>query len=109
MFPPVVAARFGAGRCCPVSHNGRDDATKRESTKISLGRFLGTIFWGGVESVENPQLQPLAGRKIPKNRKNTKKSVFFLERPPPVFLPDGPQKSLFLLSVRFLERGQGRL
>jgi hypothetical protein len=78
-------------------------------TQKPYGRFFGAIFLGGVESVEHPQLQPLAGRKIPKNRKNTKKSVFFLERPPPVFLPDGPQKSLFLLSVRFLERGQGRL
>jgi hypothetical protein len=48
----------------------------------TYGRLLGTIFFGGVESVEHPQFQPLAGHKIPKNRKNTKKSVFFLERPP---------------------------
>jgi hypothetical protein len=62
--------------------HSRGDITRSRGITKTYRRLFGTIFFGGVASVEHPQLQPLAGHKIPKNRKNTKKSVFFLERPP---------------------------
>jgi hypothetical protein len=86
----------------------RGHITRTLKNQKTYRRFSGTIFFGEVELVEHPQLQPLAGHKIPKNRKNTKKSVIFLERPPG-FLPNRPKKGPFLLSVRFLARGHGWL
>jgi hypothetical protein len=76
----------------------RGDITRTLNNPKTYHRFFGTIFLGGVESVENPQLQPLAGQKIPENRKNTKKSVFFLERPPPFSCQTASFQGHFLLS-----------
>jgi hypothetical protein len=50
----------------------------------------------------------LRGKKSQK-REKTRKKVSFFWSGPPVFLPNGPQKRPFLLSVGFLERGQGWL
>jgi hypothetical protein len=47
----------------------------------------------------------LRATQTQKNEKTRKKMVF-LKRGPPVFLPNGPQKGSFFLSVRFLGRGQ---
>jgi hypothetical protein len=43
-----------------------------------------------------------------KVEKHDRKMSFFLSGDP-AFLPNRPKKGPFLLSVRFLERGQGRL
>jgi hypothetical protein len=72
----------------------------RENQK-TYGRFFGMIFSGGVESVEYPQRQPFAGHKIPKNRKNTKKNVFFLERPPRFSAKRPPKEPIFCCQYFF--------
>ena len=41
----------------------------------TYGRFLGTIFFGGVGSRLVAERQGVAREKIPQNRKNSKKSV----------------------------------
>jgi hypothetical protein len=63
-------------------HRSRGDITRTRKNPKTYHRFLGTIFWGAGKFAKDPEPQPLAGQKIPQNRKNTKKSVFFLERPP---------------------------
>jgi len=82
----------------------RGHITRTLKNQKTYRRFSGTIFFGEVELVEHPQLQPLAGHKIPKNRKNTKKSVIFLERPPR-FSAKSPQKRPFFAVSTFFSPG----
>jgi len=61
--------------------HGRDFGTNRKNQK-TYGRFLGMIFGGGCKSAFVLERQGFAEPKIPKKRKNVKKSVKYFSGDP---------------------------
>ena len=78
-----------------------------ELQKPTVG-FSARFFLEGSHRWNILSYNLLRGIKSPKIEKTRKKVSFFWSGPP-VFLPNGPQKSLFFAVSTFCERGRGRL
>src|SRR5271155_326041 len=82
-------------------HCSRQNVTKTRKKTKSYHRILGAIFLEGSESSEIPHHQGLAIKKIPKNRKNAKKSVIFSSENPGFAAKTPKKRPFFAVSTFF--------
>jgi hypothetical protein len=72
-------------------------------------RFSGTIFWGGLNLLEDAEMQQLTNQKSLAKVKKLKKIILFFGAAPPFFCQKAPKKALFCCQYVFLRVVQARL